>query len=150
VAYFRSLLGASVEAVSPEALEALLRYPWPGNVRELINVIERATLLCSGHVLGLEDLPRAIAGASSAATGTAEEPRLLPRDWLSRPLKQLRRDLIAEVDRRYLSELLRATGGRVGEAASRAGLDERSLYDLMRRYGLRKESYKPLRPRRAG
>lgn len=27
--------------ISPEALDALSKYPWPGNVRELRNVIER-------------------------------------------------------------------------------------------------------------
>jgi len=32
---------------SPEALEALTRYPWPGNIRELDNVIARAVVLSS-------------------------------------------------------------------------------------------------------
>jgi DNA-binding NtrC family response regulator len=153
VAFFRSTLGSPVEQVAPEALDALVRYGWPGNVRELINVIERAMLLSPGPVLGLADLPSAIAGVPTAAPGRqAAGPLagLVPRDWLSRPLKELRHELIAEVDRRYLGEMLRATGGRIGEAAARAGLDERSLYDLMRRYGLRKEAYKPPRPRRAG
>jgi len=152
VAYFRATLGTPVERVSPEALEALVRYSWPGNVRELINVMERAALLSPGPVIGLAELPPAIAGASAApsperpAGGSGE---LLPANWTSQPLKELRRALIEEVDRRYLTELLRETGGRIGEAAKRAGLDERSLYDLMRRYGLRKEAFRPQRPRRA-
>jgi DNA-binding NtrC family response regulator len=151
VSYFRSNLGQGVEGISPEALEALVRYAWPGNVRELINVIERATLLSPGPQIGLSDLPPVIGEASTVVSPTAggDGHGLLPRDWLSRPLKELRRELLAEVDRRYLGELLRATNGRIGEAAARAGVDERSLYDLLRRYGLRKESFKPPRPRRA-
>jgi DNA-binding NtrC family response regulator len=34
-----------VKAISPEALELLMRYPFPGNVRELENAIERAVVL---------------------------------------------------------------------------------------------------------
>jgi DNA-binding NtrC family response regulator len=152
VGYFRAMLGNPVERVSPEALEALVRYPWPGNVRELINVMERAMLLCPGPEIGLAELPPAISGAATrlASAPAGDAAGLLPSNWLSLPLKQLRRELLAEVDRRYLVELLRSTGGRIGEAAARAGLDERSVYDLMRRYGLRKEAYRPAQPRRAG
>jgi formate hydrogenlyase transcriptional activator len=36
-------------------MKALQDYPWPGNVRELESIIERAVILCSGHVLQLAD-----------------------------------------------------------------------------------------------
>ena len=45
-------------------------------------------------------------------------------------------------ERTYLSRLLERTGGRVGETARLAGISERSLYDLMRRSGLRKEDFR--------
>ena len=44
-------------ALSDEALDLLRGYHWPGNLRELRNVLERATLLCSGPVIVPEDLP---------------------------------------------------------------------------------------------
>jgi DNA-binding NtrC family response regulator len=53
--------------VSPEALRPLLDYAWPGNVRELENVIERAVVLSSGPVIGLDLLPDHIAGRGSAS-----------------------------------------------------------------------------------
>jgi transcriptional regulator with GAF, ATPase, and Fis domain len=34
-----------IEAIAPDALDALYRYDWPGNVRELRNVVERSMLL---------------------------------------------------------------------------------------------------------
>ncbi len=40
------------------------------------------------------------------------------------------------------SGLLRATRGRVGEAAKRAGIQERSLYERMKKLGLRKEDFR--------
>jgi two-component system response regulator FlrC len=35
----------------PQAKAQLLQYPWPGNVRELENVMRRAMVLCSDHVV---------------------------------------------------------------------------------------------------
>jgi DNA-binding NtrC family response regulator len=39
--------------------------------------------------------------------------------------------------------MLRATGGRVGQAARRAGMDPRSLFEKMRKHGLRKSAFHP-------
>src|SRR6185503_14583947 len=50
-------LGAVRSRVSPEAMEALLRYNWPGNVRELANVLERAQILAEDHLITVDDLP---------------------------------------------------------------------------------------------
>ena len=44
-------------------------------------------------------------------------------------------------ERAYLSGLLKATGGRVGQTAKRAGIEPRSLYDKMKHHGLRKEDF---------
>ena len=35
----------------PQAQALLLQYPWPGNVRELENVMRRAMVLCTDHVI---------------------------------------------------------------------------------------------------
>jgi two-component system response regulator FlrC len=35
----------------PQAQALLLQYPWPGNVRELENVMRRAMVLCTDHVV---------------------------------------------------------------------------------------------------
>jgi len=41
---------------SPEALEAIVKYPWPGNIRELENKVHRAVIMASGRVIGPTDL----------------------------------------------------------------------------------------------
>ena len=73
------------------------------------------------------------------------------RPWLNEPLKQVRARVIEQVERAYLTALLKRTGGRVGDAARQAGIDPRSLHAKMRRYGLRKEQFKSARkdPERA-
>jgi DNA-binding NtrC family response regulator len=42
--------------VSPEALQAVRRYPWPGNIRELRHVMERAVLLARSSSIEPTDL----------------------------------------------------------------------------------------------
>jgi len=41
---------------SPEALEAIVKYPWPGNIRELENKVHRAVIMASGRVIAPADL----------------------------------------------------------------------------------------------
>jgi formate hydrogenlyase transcriptional activator len=38
-------MGKTIDAISPETMEALVRYPWPGNIRELQNIIERSVVI---------------------------------------------------------------------------------------------------------
>ena len=140
----RETHGRQVEGVHPDALDALLRYAWPGNIRELMNVLERAVLLCLGSLITLEDLPRGIAGEHPVATVSAEEPHAhLPGGgWLHLPWKSAREELLRQGERAYLVHLLRTTGGRIGLAARQAGIAERSLFEKMRRHGLRKEDFR--------
>ena len=46
-----------VDAVSVEAMAALMNYSWPGNVRELEHAIERAVIVARGTSLRLRELP---------------------------------------------------------------------------------------------
>jgi len=59
------------------------------------------------------------------------------------PLKRVRNQAIATLEVEYLRHQLTRSQGRVGEAARNSGLDPRSFYDKMRRYGLRKEDFRP-------
>jgi formate hydrogenlyase transcriptional activator len=45
VRQFAQRMNKTVEAISPETMEALIRYPWPGNIRELQNIIERSVVI---------------------------------------------------------------------------------------------------------
>ena len=140
--HFRVRLGRPVRRITPEALAALEAHSWPGNVRELVNVIERAVLLCAGHEIGLDDLPPSTVGDARRRPG--RPPGTGPRGeaWLDRPLREVREEAVAEVEHAYLAALLGATAGRIDASARRAGLNERSLYALMKRHGLRKETFK--------
>lgn len=148
--HFNTQTGRSLSKVAPEAMAAMEDYNWPGNVRELINTMERSVLLAGGNEIGLADLPgRVQAGAATAPkTGSALPWKFdsLPQELLEKPLVDARNEVMSAFEFRYLTDLLTITGGRVGDAADRAKINERSLYDLMKRRGLRKEDFRS-RPR---
>ena len=144
LAYFRREMGKPVHGIDADAVDAFLRHPWPGNVRELINVLERAMLLSQGPTISLADLPRSISGARKRG-GVGHTDSLFPglaADLYDRPIPEARRAAVEAFEGRYLTRILEETGGQVGETARRAGISERSLYDLMRKNGLRKEDFK--------
>ncbi|GMV06509.1 MAG: hypothetical protein AMXMBFR53_27850 [Gemmatimonadota bacterium] len=140
---FRRTLGKTVDGIEPDAMEALMHHRWPGNVRELINVLERAVLLSSGPRVTLADLPRSISGAwTGGDVADAGPDAAVAGDLLDLPIREARRVAVARFERAYLARILEESGGRIGETARRAGITERSLYDLMRRADLDKADFK--------
>lgn len=144
--HFARHLGLPVDGVSREALASLTDYPWPGNVRELINVMEHAVLLCTGDAITISDLPDVAAGGVPAnragAPGFLDSIYADSRAWREAPWKTIREEVLQAAEKEYLSEILRLSAGRIGVAAERAGMVERSLFDKMQRHGLSKEEFR--------
>ncbi|HTY57130.1 MAG TPA: sigma 54-interacting transcriptional regulator [Candidatus Binataceae bacterium] len=120
-------LGRNVTSISTAALAVLKDYSWPGNIRELENVIERTLLLSTGSTLeiGSEIMGRQLAtplvlsGQSKRGAANPSEMRTL-----------------AEMETRYICEVLDATGWRISGdrgAASILGLHPNTLRSRMQR-----------------
>ncbi|NCI45908.1 sigma-54-dependent transcriptional regulator [Sediminibacterium soli] len=58
-------LGTNSKGLTPEATAVLGQYTWHDNIRELKNFIQKASLQCSGHYIGIECLPAEISRAGS-------------------------------------------------------------------------------------
>ena len=112
-------------SLSEETIRTLVAYNWPGNVRELESAIEYAVLHARGHEVVPEDLPEKL---QSAQVRTAARS----------PLSALFEDLPAldELERRYLLYILEVTGGNRTRAAEILGIDRRTLYRMIERYGI--------------
>jgi formate hydrogenlyase transcriptional activator len=106
-------MAKSIEKITSDDMEALVRYPWPGNIRELQNFIERATILSNGDALHLPALPSAV----------------VPTDPVT----------LAEAERDHILNALRESnwvvGGATG-AAARLGVKRTTLISKMRKRGL--------------
>jgi DNA-binding NtrC family response regulator len=106
--------------LDPEALNALERHKWPGNVRQLINVLERAKILADPPRIRLSDLPREFAGGESIALHVPQEAP----------------DALAAIERAHVLEVLRRERGNKARAARALGINRRSLYRLLEKYGV--------------
>ncbi|MCG3133943.1 MAG: Luminescence regulatory protein LuxO [Planctomycetes bacterium] len=113
---------------SPEAIDALSRYPWPGNVRELENVIERVIVLNNASQISARMLPASVLhGATTAREGDASEASPGPDVILP----------FTEVEKREISRALRICGWNVAKAAERLELGQATLYRKIKKYGIR-------------
>jgi PAS domain S-box-containing protein len=111
--------GKAIEGLSPEAMDALLRYPWPGNVRELRNTIEYAFVLCPGGWIGPEHLPQRI------TRGDVPEP------IFRRPRVEAR-----DPERQTLVDALRRARGNQSEAARHLGVSRVTVWKRIKKYGI--------------
>jgi DNA-binding NtrC family response regulator len=102
--------------------EALLTAgAWPGNVRQLRNVIERACLLCEGHLLTERDIERALGTRAAAPAGGA---RVEPASAPPPPTKE------------QVVDALATAVGNKAVAARRLGVSRRALYRLIEKHRL--------------
>ncbi|AQZ96416.1 sigma-54-dependent transcriptional regulator [Halopseudomonas phragmitis] len=115
-----------IRGFTDEALALLLSYNYPGNVRELENAVERAATFCSGPYIDAADLPQRIRDnsaeqeTSSSSQGSA----------FNLPLNQDPSGLpdLESVQRQYIHQVLKATGGNKRKAAEILGITRRTLY----------------------
>ena len=113
--------GRPLRRLSPEALGALVAYGWPGNVREMENVLERVALGATGETLDVEDLPAVFRERPPA---TLEAPLF---DGLPS---------LEQMEKRYLAHVLEVLKGNRTRAAEVLGIDRRTLYRMMERFGM--------------
>jgi two-component system response regulator HydG len=123
VQHFSRAVGKPVAGVSTAAAEKLLAYSWPGNVRELRNCIERAVALTRFEEIAVEDLPEKVQNyrRSRVVVDLDDTEHLASME---------------EVERRYILRVLEAAGGQRTRAAQILGLDRKTLYRKLERWGI--------------
>jgi len=110
-------MNRKVAGVAREAMALLMEHNYPGNVRELRNMIERAMVCATGDTLLPGDFHLADRHAGPAATGSLED-----------------------MERAHIAAMLEQTDGNVSQAARILGIDRVTLYNKIRKYGLREPS----------
>ena len=110
-------------SISPYALSALMSYEWPGNVRELENALESAAALTRTGFISPENLPPKVCGDSRADNRLESFYAELPS--------------FDEMEKRYLTHVLKVTGGNKARTASILGINRRTLYRKIEEYKIR-------------
>jgi formate hydrogenlyase transcriptional activator len=112
-----------IDAIPPDTMDALVRYPWPGNVRELQNFIERAVILSPHSVL---------------RAPTFELEPIQPRKGSNVPINGL-----AEVERDHILRALEASNWVISGAAARLRMKRTSLLYRMKKLSIHRPSSFP-------
>jgi transcriptional regulator with GAF, ATPase, and Fis domain len=128
--------GEAARQISPRAMEALLNYRWPGNIRELENAIERACVTSRDNVIQVENLPPELVSPPVS--------KLPFHIDLERPLPELLRDAVLNIEQQYLRKALKKTRGNVGRCARICGLSRRSVTAKIAEYKLDKAAFKEI------
>jgi two-component system response regulator HydG len=121
--HYAVVFDKKVVGLSAAAAERMMSYDWPGNVRELGNCLERAVALAHFEEISVEDLPEKLksqARRPASLSGT-ELPELLT---------------LEEVERRHVLRVLEACHGNRTDAAKILGLDRKTLYRKLLRWGV--------------
>jgi len=122
-------------AVSPEAVDLLIRYEWPGNVRELENIVERMVVMADGSTIEPQHLPVAI--QRRRLGGRMVIPRT--NQELKQARKHLRREAVKELERAFVADALERNDGNIAQAARDVGMQRPNFHALMRKYKLAQE-----------
>jgi two-component system response regulator AtoC len=108
--------------LSPEAMDALLRYDWPGNIRELKGAIDSGVTLATGNQITFQDLPLTVA---QAQFGTSAH--------LGENVGQMN---LHNNEMRLIVRALEETRGNRTEAAKKLGISRRTLHRRLKELNL--------------
>lgn len=122
--------------ISPQAMETMMNYYWPGNIRELENAIERACLTANGHGIRPENLPPDLTAPQT--------PNRTFRIDLDKPLLDLLRETMADIEQQYLRKALRKSRGNVCRCAKICGLSRRSISSKLAEYKIDRRTFKEI------
>jgi DNA-binding NtrC family response regulator len=109
-------MGKQMTAISPEAMDTIVRYNWPGNIRELENAIERAMVVGKPPAIRAEDLPYQL----------TEKNHLLPTGS------------IAAVEKAHIASVLDQNRWNISRSAEILQIDRVTLYNKIEKYGLKR------------
>ncbi|HYS65234.1 MAG TPA: sigma 54-interacting transcriptional regulator [Paraburkholderia sp.] len=133
--------GGSHFELQDDALRLLCSYAWPGNVRELRNTLERAVMLADSERIDA----RALAPFVGSAQGGGHRPYVSDAASVGRAANETAggapepaswSDAMAAFEKRFLSDALRANGGRVIDTATQIGMGRATLYKKIAAYGI--------------
>jgi DNA-binding NtrC family response regulator len=114
-------LGREVKGFSRPVAERLLRYDWPGNIRELANSMERAVALTRFSELTVDDLPEKLRDYRVTRNVLDAVPEMVS---------------LEEVERLHIERVLKSVDGNKSKAANILGVDRRTLYRKVERFGI--------------
>lgn len=125
---------------SKATLSALVLREWRGNVRELQNAMEHAVVILEeGSEIEPTDIPYLEETLTPASPSSVA-------DWsrnfgaLGMDYHTARERIMAEFELLYIQEIMLRSGANMSKAARTAGVDRTTLYRLLQKHGLHRDT----------
>lgn len=115
-----------IKGFTPISMDMLLKYNWPGNVRELENAVERAVILSLGDYISEKDLPLSLIKSYSFEQKIPESSKSAP-EAVS----------LEDIQKQAILKALEETGGNKSETARKLGINRRTLYMKLEKFGVK-------------
>jgi two-component system response regulator AtoC len=115
---YRQSLGKPVVSISPDVVETLTHYEFPENVRELEHIIERAVIIADSKTITLKHLP----------------VRFRKQPKSDRTPNTGSFSTLAELEKRYILEVLESTRGNKSKTAEILGISRAALWRKLKQF----------------
>jgi len=139
VRQFAKKYDKTIRGIAPPARKLLFGFDWLGNVRQLRNAAESMVVVDIDGIIDVDDLPEELGGVVSMPSNVSRRV-LLGASQDNATNESSLGDLVgrsmAEMERQFIIETLKATGGNREEAAKILDIGERTLYRKIKEYGI--------------
>ena len=115
---YTALMNKPMQDISQEAMDHLIRHNWPGNVRELENAIERAMVVGKPPLIKPGDLPFQLSQLQKESGNGV--------------------DSLSSIEKQHISYVLAKAEWNITRAAALLEIDRVTLYNKIKKYGLKK------------
>lgn len=127
---YNDKLGRSVQSISTEAMDVLVRYDFPGNVRELENIIERTVALEGGATILPESLPPIVPTGVGSKKMASTSDIQVNEDGID--LEKI----MGQIEKELLIKAIHAASGVKKRAAKLLNISFRSMRYRVEKYNL--------------
>ena len=125
----------SIQGVSPEAMEQLMKYEWPGNIRELENLMERLSVILGEGIIQLSDLPQKYLNQNTKTLQAAgQSDDLIGDEGVDF------NSVVDDFENRLILQALNKTGWNRNRAAKLLRLNRTTLVEKIKKKGLSEQS----------
>jgi two-component system, NtrC family, nitrogen regulation response regulator GlnG len=123
--------------LAPETSEYISNIAWPGNVRQLENACRWLTVMASGPIIRVEDLPPELRTDETGREDNWEANlKQVVEHRLTRGQGRIYRDMNASFERILIQAALKHTGGRKQDAAKKLGWGRNTLTRKLKDLGI--------------
>ena len=137
----RENIEKQIIGVSPEVIQIFQKYDWPGNVRQLENVLERAYYFSTSDWIEIKHLP-AYLQEFYDEHGKLKTAGIMPDGQQNKKPETFQRTeretILVNIDKKLVLDALKQAKGNRTKAAKILGISRTTLYNKMKKYGIKK------------